>query len=64
MHMVMLKLANTAFDFIFFFTPFYKSVPCSFSFYSFIFLLLCCMLLDFLPLLLLDRSLFSFPKYQ
>lgn len=37
MHMVMLKLANTAFDFIFFFTPFYKSVPCSFSFYSFIF---------------------------
>lgn len=36
MHMVMFKLANTALDFTFFFALFYKSVPCSLSFYSFI----------------------------
>lgn len=58
MHLVMLKLANTAFSVTFFFTSFYWSVPYSLGFYSYIFLLVCTMFRDFLPLLLLDRSLF------
>lgn len=57
MHLVMLKLANTAFGFTFFLHPFL--LVCSYSFFILLFfLLVCTMFLDFIPLLLLDKSLF------